>query len=60
MDMVKEFFKYFSIISSNVVCAVALIYILSWNANNVGYTSLGPPREVRWIGWAFHLDQSWA
>lgn len=58
-QLICQFFKLFKLIVANVICFLALIYVLAWNAGNIGYHSYTVPNDLRWIAWFVHLDQSW-
>jgi hypothetical protein len=58
-QLVRQFWKLFKLIVSNILCFLSLLFILSWNAGNIGYHNYTVPHDFRWIAWFLHLDQSW-
>jgi len=60
LQLIREFWKIMKMLISNFVCLLFLLFILSWNANNIGKSDWAPPNNIRWIAWFFHIDQSWA
>jgi len=58
-EFIRKFSKIFFRVGSNFVCFFFLVFIISWNAGNVGYTRFATPQSIKWLAWFFHVDQSW-